>query len=261
MRIVFIGAGNLATNLAKALYRKGNRIMQVYSRTMESARMLAEKVESAPTVSLDSIVADADIYIISVKDSVLKGVMEKLCATVRQGLFVHTAGSMSVDVFKGHATRYGVFYPMQSFSKLREVDFSDIPFFVEANNDADKILLHELASTLSDSVYDISSEARKHLHLAAVFACNFANHCYELSEEVLEKYGIPFSVMLPLIDETARKVHSVSPRMGQTGPAVRYDENVINMQRGLLADNRRIQQIYDVMSNSIHEVAVEGEKK
>ena len=261
MKVVFIGAGNLATNLAKALYKSGNRIVQVYSRTMESARMLAEEVASEPTTSLDAVAVDADIYIISVKDSVLKGVIETLCANVRQGLFVHTAGSMSVDIFKGHASRYGVFYPMQSFSKLREVDFSDIPFFIEANNDADKNLLHDMASTLSDSVYEISSEARKHLHLAAVFACNFANHCYELSGEVLEKYGIPFSVMLPLIDETARKVHSVSPRTGQTGPAVRYDENVINMQRGLLADNPRIQRIYDVMSDSIHEVATSRENE
>ncbi len=262
MKIVFVGAGNLATNLAKALHRAGNEILQVYSRTMASARMLADVVGAEPLDDIGAVAAEADLYVVSVKDSVLKNVVEALCAVGRRGLFVHTAGSIPADVFAGHAGRYGVFYPMQSFSKQREVDFADIPFFVEANTEEDAALLHGLASTLSRSVYRLSSEARKHLHLAAVFACNFANHCYELSAEVLDKYRIPFGVMLPLIDETARKVHEVAPREAQTGPAVRYDENVIGMQRELLAANPRIQRIYDIMSNSIHEVATgEGEKK
>ena len=142
---------------------------------------------------------------------------------------------------------------MQSFSKQREVDFNNIPFFIEAANADDCRMLKELASTLSDSVYDLSSVARKHLHLAAVFASNFANHCYELCDEILGKYDIPFEVMLPLIDETARKVHSMSPKSAQTGPAIRYDENVIGMQSRMLAYDDRIRQIYDIMSKSIHE--------
>lgn len=257
MKIVFVGAGNLATNLAKALYRAGNDIMQVYSRTMESATMLASKVASSAVCSVDDIVNEADLYILSVKDCVLADVVSSLCDGGRKGLFVHTAGSISVDVFRNHAARYGVLYPMQSFSKLKEVDFSSVPFFVEANNSSDRQRLLELASSLSRRVYELSSEARKHLHLAAVFACNFANHCYELSAEVLERYNIPFDVMLPLIDETARKVHQIAPKAAQTGPAVRYDKNVITMQHELLAYNPRIQQIYDMMGNSIHEVAKE----
>lgn len=257
MKIVFVGAGNLATNLAKALYRAGNDIMQVYSRTMESATMLASKVASSAVCSVDDIVNEADLYILSVKDCVLADVVSSLCDGGRKGLFVHTAGSISVDVFRNHAARYGVLYPMQSFSKLKEVDFSSVPFFVEANNSSDRQRLLELASSLSRMVYELSSEARKHLHLAAVFACNFANHCYELSAEVLERYNIPFDVMLPLIDETARKVHQIAPKAAQTGPAVRYDKNVITMQHELLAYNPRIQQIYDMMGNSIHEVAKE----
>lgn len=255
MKIVFIGAGNLATNLSKALYDAGNEIVQVYSHTMKSAKMLAQKLCSTPLDTLDSIVTDADLYILSVKDSVLREVVGTLCERCHNGLFVHTAGSIPMDIFKNRVNRYGVLYPMQSFSKQREVDFRDIPFFIESNSYDDRIILHNLALTLSNSVYDISSEARKHLHLAAVFACNFANHCYELSNEVLDKYDIPFSVMLPLIDETAKKVHAVSPRSAQTGPAIRYDENVIDMQRTLLEDNKRLQQIYDMMSRSIHEVA------
>lgn len=255
MKIVFIGAGNLATNLAKALREKGNDIVQVFSRTRESAEALARKVDAVALTDIDEVTAEADLFVISVKDSVLADVVARVCNGKRRGIFVHTAGSISVDIFKGLADRYGVFYPMQSFSKQKKVDFSDIPFFIEANNKADRGKLMALAATLSGRVYELSSEARKHLHLAAVFACNFANHCYELSAEVLGKYNIPFDVMLPLIDETARKVHSVSPREAQTGPAVRYDENVIGMQRQLLADMPRIQRIYDDMSDSIHKVA------
>ncbi len=255
MKIIFIGAGNLATNLAKALHGAGNEIVQVYSRTEESARMLAERVGAEPLTDVEKIANDADLYIFSLKDSVLTDIINTVCNGKRTGLFVHTAGSIAMDVFKNKAERYGVFYPMQSFLKQREVDFSHIPFFIEANSHEDSTTLYQLAETLSNDVYDISSEARKHLHLAAVFACNFANHCYEMSAEVLDKYNIPFSVMLPLIDETARKVHMVNPLDAQTGPAVRYDENVINMQRNLLADNLRLQTIYDVMSKSIHERA------
>ena len=114
-------------------------------------------------------------------------------------------------------------------------------------------MLTDLGSSLSQHVMQLDSEGRKHLHLAAVFACNFVNHCYDLASEVLDRYDIPFSSMLPLIDETARKVHSMSPKSAQTGPAIRYDENVIGMQSRMLAYDDRIRQIYDIMSKSIHE--------
>lgn len=253
MKIVFIGAGNLATNVAKALYEAGHDILQVFSRTMLSAKTLADAVGAVPTDDIKAVTDDADIYILSVKDGVLKSVIESLCDRKRNGLFVHTAGSIPMDVFEGHAERYGVFYPMQSFSKQRQVDFTDVSIFVEAKRKEDLDLLFSLGRSLGRNVRELASEGRKHLHLAAVFACNFANHCYRLAEEVLEKYDIPFDVMLPLIDETARKVHEVSPFDAQTGPAVRYDENVINMQSAMLPPGSRIKEIYELMSRDIHE--------
>lgn len=253
MKIVFIGAGNLATNVAKALHEAGHEILQVFSRTMLSAEALANEIGAIPTNDIKSVVDDADIYILSVKDGVLESVIESLCDGKRNGLFVHTAGSIPMDVFEGHTRRYGVFYPMQSFSKQRQVDFSDVSIFVEAKHEEDLELLLALGRSLGPNVKPLSSEGRKHLHLAAVFACNFTNHCYNLAEEVLSKYDIPFEVMLPLIDETARKVHNVSPYNAQTGPAVRYDENVINMQRDMLPAESRIRQIYELMSKDIHE--------
>ena len=161
-----------------------------------------------------------------------------------------------MNIFDGLALHYGVLYPMQTFSKEREVNFREIPCFVEANDKYSKDMLLSLAGSISDRIYELSSDDRKYLHLAAVFACNFANHCYALSADVLQKKGLPFDVMLPLIDETARKVHELSPQTAQTGPAVRYDENVIRAQSQLLKDNPIVKDIYERMSLSIHRKAL-----
>lgn len=251
MRIVFIGAGNLATNLSKALKAAGLEILQVFSRTAESAYALAELIGCEYTTNISDIRCDADIYIFSVKDSVLGRLAECVAAQVKDKLFVHTAGSMNMDVLP--EGRRGVLYPMQTFSKGREVDFSVIPTFVEAEREEDLEVIKSIADSISRSVYVLSSAERKSLHVAAVFACNFVNHCYRLSEKVLDKYGIPFSVMLPLVDETARKVHELSPYDAQTGPAVRWDENVIQRHLLMLHDDASMQTIYELMSKSIHD--------
>lgn len=249
--IVFIGAGNLATNLAKALYRKGFRIEQVYSRTQESASTLAELVEAAYTTRLDEVLTDAKLYIVSLKDSALTELLPLIAAGKGNALLVHTAGSLPMSIWQDYAGRYGVFYPMQTFSKSREVDFREIPFFIEASREEDALLLKAIASTLSQRVYDADSEQRKSLHLAAVFTCNFTNHMYALAAELLNKYHLPFDVMLPLIDETARKVHELEPHAAQTGPAIRYDTNVINDHLAMLADDSEMQQLYEQISQSI----------
>ena len=249
MKLVFIGAGNLATNLSKALYRAGHEILQVYSRTAESAQMMADLFECSATVSLDDVRADADVYIFSVKDSVLVELAKTLAARLGDKLFIHTAGSMQMDVLP--VERRAVLYPMQSFSKTKEVNFREIPVFIEANKADDLAVLRQLSESISDRVYEMSSDDRKYLHLSAVFCCNFANHCYDLGARVLESHGIPFDVMLPLIDETARKVHTLHPHDAQTGPAVRWDENVMAKQIALL-DDERMKQIYRMMSEGIH---------
>jgi predicted short-subunit dehydrogenase-like oxidoreductase (DUF2520 family) len=170
---------------------------------------------------------------------------------MEEALLVHTAGSMPMDVWKGHAYRYGVLYPMQTFSKERKVDFASVSFFVEANGEADLALLKTMAGALSPKVYEATSAQRTSLHMAAVFACNFANHMYTLSARLLEKNGLPFDAMLPLIDETARKVHELHPKAAQTGPAVRGDENVMGKHLEMLADEPEIREIYRKISDSI----------
>ena len=278
MKIVLIGAGNLATHLGKALHAAGHDMLQVFSRTMQSAETLASLLDAEPLTDIAQVRDDADVYIFSVKDSALLQLVAQLCRHEADGLvedgavnalrkakkgehervFLHTAGSMPLSVFKGMAQHYGVLYPMQTFSKQREVDFSIIPCFVEANDEFAQKQIEGLAREISGRVYQLSSEDRKYLHLSAVFACNFANHCYAISQELLEEHGIPFDVMLPLINETAAKVHEMKPKDAQTGPAVRYDENVIGKQSKLLENHPHFKKVYDSMSKSIHGLNVEN---
>lgn len=255
MKIVLVGAGNVATSLGHALFNAGHDIMQVYSRTVESAAALACVVGGSPVTELAKISALADIYIMSVKDSVIANLVPDLCKGRESKVFLHTAGSVHIDVFKNKAIHYGVLYPMQSFSKAKVLDFKNIPCFIEGNDDTAFNAVSKLGHSISDKVYPMKSDVRKQLHLAAVFACNFVNHCYEISSEILARNGLPFDIMLPLIDETVAKVHQMSPQKAQTGPAVRYDKNIIKMQLDMLKDNSMLRQIYENMSMSINNTA------
>lgn len=227
----------------------------MYSRTEESAAALAAKVGAQPVCRMDDV-GDADVYVVAVKDAVLADVVRQLCKGRAARVFLHTAGSMPMQVFDGLAAHYGVLYPMQTFSKERALDFSRIPIFLEGSDPVALGVARTLAESVSRQVVELSGEGRRRLHLAAVFACNFANHCYELASEVLQEQGLPFSVMQALVDETAAKVSELSPRQAQTGPAVRYDQNVMEAQLSLLADRPLAQQIYRLMSKSIHETAL-----
>lgn len=249
MKIIFIGAGNLATRLSLEMQQAGLTICQVYSHTAIHASELAERLGCEWTTSLEAILPGADLYVFSVKDTALPSVLSAM--KPNGGLWVHTAGSMPLDVFEGYSERYGVMYPLQTFSKERPVDFRKVPFFLETVSETDGAFLQEIAGRLSDDVRFLSSEKRRYLHLSAVFACNFVNRMYALAGGILEKEGIPFEVLLPLIDETAAKVHAMQPVEAQTGPAVRYDENVINKHLAMLNDPD-MQAIYRLISRNIH---------
>ena len=173
MKIVWIGAGNLATQLGEALHRAGHETLQVFSRTMASAEVLAGRLGCLATDDLDAVVPGADVYIFSVKDGVLEGLVSRIAPRTGDALCLHTAGSMPMDVFRGHAHRYGVLYPMQTFSKDCPVDFKEIPVFVEASTPDVLAQTEQLARSVSDRVEEMSTERRRRLHLAAVFACNF----------------------------------------------------------------------------------------
>lgn len=255
MKIVFIGSGNLATHLSLALKASEEEITQIYSRTEQHAKELAGKLVCNYTTHIDEIDKKADIYVFSVKDDALHSLIASICKDRPDGLFLHTAGSVPMDIFKGHASHYGVLYPMQTFSKHRRVDFQKIPCFIEASSEETLATIRALAESISNHVVDCDSEKRKKLHLAAVLACNLTNHCYRLAERVLQEEQIDFHLFLPLIDETAKKVSEMSPRDAQTGPMVRYDVEVMNRQIALLPDERT-RQIYRLMAESIHDDAM-----
>lgn len=258
LRIALIGAGNVATHVGRALKRAGHPLVQVYSRTEESASTLAAALDCPYTTSLECITPEADLYLVMLKDSVLKEVLPQVTRRNPKGLFVHTAGSVPLQIWEGLAERYGVLYPMQTFSKSQAVDFDQVHFFVEANTPADEEVLMEVGASMSRHVFRASSEQRKYLHLSAVFACNFTNHMYAVCEHLLSAHGLPFESMLPLIDETARKVHHLKPVQAQTGPAQRYDTNILKQQEELLAEEPELAELYRRVSENIHRYACKG---
>ena len=241
----------MATHLGVGLQKAGWQVVQVYSRTEASASELAEHLGVPFVTSLEEVRTNANVYLVMVKDAVLQELIPAVVKGREGALFIHTAGSMPMSVWEDNARRYGVLYPMQTFSKARKVNFASVSFFVEANGEAELSLLKEMASSLSPKVYEATSAQRTYLHMAAVFACNFANHMYALSAHLLEKNGLPFDAMLPLIDETACKVHALHPYEAQTGPAVRRDENVMNKHLDMLAEEPELREIYKMISNSI----------
>lgn len=251
MKVVFVGAGNVATHLATELYRNSFDIIQVYSRTMESASALALQINATPVTDPLLIDNSADLYVFSLKDSVLEDIVSQI--SPNNGLWVHTAGSVPVDIFQKYASRYGVLYPFQTFSKAREINWQKVPVFIEANKPENLDILRNIAEKISGQVAELSSQDRKYVHLTGVFACNFTNHMYVLSKLYLNQVNLPFEVSLPLIDETASKVHVLSPEAAQTGPAVRYDENVINKHLDLIEDDD-IRQIYKLISENIYKI-------
>lgn len=258
MKIVFIGAGNVATHLATELYKHSFEIIQVYSRTIESAQSLASQVKSKATNDIKSITTDAGLYIFSVKDSALEEILPHI--PKNNGIWVHTAGSVPLDIFSKYHSYYGVIYPFQTFSKKRPVHWLHIPLFIEASDKNTLNTLFTVCQHISTEVAPLSSEQRKYVHLSGVFACNFTNHMYYLAEQTLKKAGISFDVTFPLIDETALKVHTLSPETAQTGPAIRYDKNIIDKHIEMIEDND-IKELYRLISESIHRTQQENKKE
>lgn len=247
--VVLVGAGNVATSLALALHGAGLSLAGVWSRSHESARLLGERVGCFYTTEL-AMLPDADIVIVSVADNALPAVATDVAKRYPTALVLHTAGSVPMTLLRDAAcSSYGVFYPMQTFSRSRIVDFSTVSIFVEGCNNDASLTAETLAKMLTSKVYRATSEQRKYLHLAAVFACNFVNASYSMAAELLEQNGLPFDAMLPLIDETAAKVHLLQPRDAQTGPAQRGDTTVMARQRELL--DSELLEVYDIMSKYI----------
>lgn len=249
--VTLLGAGNVATCLLKTFARVGIKVDQIYSRTEASAKAAAAIVHCPYTTQLAAVTSSSDLYICSLKDAVLENVLTQI-PDFGKAMWVHTSGSLPMSVFAPYTSRYGVFYPLQTFSKQREISFEEIPVCLETAAKEDMIYLKTFAEKCSHRVQEMDSVQRSYLHLAAVFACNFTNSMYAAAGDILEKHGIDFEMLLPLIDETARKVHQCTPDEAQTGPAVRMDHNIIDKHLFLLQDDAVYVDLYKRLSDAIY---------
>ena len=244
MQIVLIGSGNVAFHLAKAFSEAQIPISQIFGRNTTELQKISEQF-SIP-FSTETL-TDADLYIISVSDSSITEVSSLI--KNENALVAHTSGSVSREALSGNY-RKSVFYPLQTFSKSKNLDYSKIPFFIDAENENDEEILKNLASKISKNVMLANDEKRKYIHLTAVFACNFVNHLYARAKEISDSQGIPFDYFLPLIDETTQKIHELEPKLAQTGPAIRNDEKVLKLHESLLTDEEKLK-IYKTLNESI----------
>jgi predicted short-subunit dehydrogenase-like oxidoreductase (DUF2520 family) len=229
-RIVVIGQGNVAWHLCRWLAPIAE-VIHVNSR------------------SLEGLPAKADLYIISVSDGAIASVAQKL--TNVDGVVVHTSGSSDIDTLPAEIKRRGVLYPMQTFTKGKELEYNTIPLFVEGNDSSVEQYLLEVATLMSGNVQTADSDKRRRIHLSAVFACNYVNYLFTLAEDVLKIDGLNLSLLYPLIDETINKSRSITPEQAQTGPARRHDMVTIAKHEALLSDYTEMKKLYGDMAAMI----------
>jgi len=245
IKVTVIGSGNVAQHLITAfLNSSGIEVLQVFSRKKENVAHLVEY--SKITNDYDSLL-ESDIYIIAVSDSAIAEVSSKL--PFKDRFVVHTSGSVPLKDLDAKNKR-GVFYPLQTFTKNKVVDFSNIPTCLESEFDEKYTILENLAEAIKSRHYLISSDQRKSLHVAAVFVNNFTNHLYQIGKDICDEHMLPFEILKPLIAETADKVQSLTPLDAQTGPAKRHDQNTIERHLALLTDDTQ-KEIYKILTQSI----------
>ena len=248
MKIVIVGSGNVAESLAQAIAEaEGLELVQIFARNEERGRKVAELVH---TEWSNSELAEADLYLISVSDNAVEGCAKSLHIP-QNAVIAHTAGCCPIDALAPHTHR-AVFYPFQTFSVGRKVDFTKGYIFVEGATDHALRTVEEAAHALTDKVLPADTVRRAVIHLSGVFACNFANAMYANAAEVLAKEGLPFDIVAPVIEETAKKVvESQDPAQSQTGPARRGDTQTLERHRKMLAEEPEKREIYDKISEDI----------
>ena len=248
MKVVIIGSGNVATVLGRLIKRSGHTIIQVYSREIIHANLLAAELQCSATDSYSFIDKNADLYLFALSDVALF----ELDKTFHFGnkIVVHTAGSVSKDALKNVSLNYGVLYPLQSLRKEIEIA-PEIPFLVDGNTEEALLAIENFAKTLSPNVQETTDEQRCRLHVAAVVVSNFTNHLFALASDYCQEESVDFKLLFPLIEETVRRIHKYSPDAMQTGPAIRNDTVTLDKHFKLLAKYPRLKYIYIKMTESI----------
>lgn len=246
--ITFLGFGNVNSHLCKAFFNSGNvAVKQIYNhREIE----LPDYLQEVQLVTQLTDLKKADVYIIGIPDDEIAAFSQRL--PEQNGLVVHTSGSVDIQALFPHSSR-GIFYPLQTFSRKKEINFKNIPICLEAGDASDLVLLQQLGNCISEKVVEINSEQRAQLHLAAVFVNNFVNHLYAISEEILAEKKLDFDLLKPLIAETASKIEYLNPSEAQTGPAKRNDLNTLQKHVALL-ENSPYREIYKSLTASIQAI-------
>ena len=243
--ITIIGSGNVAQHLIKAISKTTTlEVSQVYVRNIDSVSHL---IDSDKITNDISQLKNADLYIISVSDDAISSVSKSLLFSDK--LVAHTSGSVAMDELSD-TNRKGVFYPLQTLSKKKEVNFKEVPLCLEAENESDLKVLKEVANAISDKIFEVTSEQRKSLHVSAVFVSNFVNHLYKIGSDICTEHNVPFEILKPLILETAKKIQVMEPNEAQTGPAKRNDASTINKHLAILNDENQ-KEIYKILTKSI----------
>jgi predicted short-subunit dehydrogenase-like oxidoreductase (DUF2520 family) len=245
IKVVLFGSGNVAQHLIIAFQQSGKvDVIQVVVRDKNKADL---SIASNRITDNWQEIAQADIYLFAVSDGAISELSHKL--PFNNALVAHTSGSVALNALDSK-NRRAVFYPLQTFSKSRAVDYSHVPVCIEWENTNDQQLLTDLASCISTNCYTINSVQRKALHVAAVMVNNFVNHLYHIGEEICEEHQVPFAILEPLIAETAEKIKHLSPRLGQTGPAIRHDQKTIQAHLDLLTQPNH-KAVYKLLTDSI----------
>lgn len=250
MVFAIIGSGNVATHISKALHQNGHRILQVWSQTFSNAQILAQNVNAQAIHNLRDIHASVEYIILAVNDDALLSVLDSIIVKEHQFL-IHTSGTLAIDVLSAKAKKFGVLYPLQTLSKKVDIDFKNLPLCVEGSSITVKEDLLKIAMSISHTVYEVDSEQRKTLHIAAVFACNFTNYFYAVAEGLLSEKHISFEILKPLIQETANKILTIKPAEAQTGPAIRNDVKTMDAHLSALSHHPQLQNIYRLISSEI----------
>ncbi len=248
-RISFIGAGRVSKALAQVLYNTGFKIEEIVSKSGVSSRTLADLCNASPKYDLN-FTDSADIIIVAVPDDAIGGILNKISCG-ENVIVAHTAGSIGLDIFPARINHTGVFYPLQSFSEGRTINFKDIPFFLEASDPHTSKVLNDLAGSTGGKVHFVDTQRRRLLHVAAVFAANFTNYMLTAGKEITMEAGFQFEILEPLIGETIRKAIENGPEVSQTGPAVRMDRGTIDKHAALLAFSPDLQSLYREITESI----------
>ena len=247
IKVVIIGAGNVATHLYQCFYRAQEfDVIQVFNRNKDHLDFVKDPEKRNSDLSK---IAEADLYLVAIKDEAIEDLASKL--KIGKGIIAHTSGSQDINTL-ARFENHGVFYPLQTFSKTKQVSFKEIPICLEANSEENLNFLKKVASEISDKIFEVNSEQRRALHVSAVFVNNFSNHLFALADEYCQQNQLPFEILKPLIAETVSKLETLDPYSSQTGPALRNDKKTIAAHLEMLDDDRK--KIYTILTKSIQKL-------